>query len=85
VTVHDPEWTRDDRMSALGWKAEDDAICSGCGNPVYETIPQDGPEFTARTVRCRGCEAGGAAASAMAGQDTPDPMNGIRVITERER
>lgn len=48
--------------AALEWQRWQDQVCSGCGNPRDECMDPDGPQYAAKPLRCRACEARDAAA-----------------------
>lgn len=59
VTIHDPEWTDDDRSWALAWRLNADLACGDCGGRLDETTDPDYPYFFEPRVsgKCFRCEA----------------------------
>lgn len=52
----DPQWTRDDRLFALAWQAEQAEKCSGCGRRWGETTdPESVEDYEVTTVTCHAC------------------------------
>lgn len=78
VTVADAEFTPSDRRAALEYQAEEAVRCDRCGEPRDESMGSDGPEYNARPIRCRGCEALIKTAQIHAGHEDIDPSAGMR-------
>lgn len=56
VTERDPEWLPEDLEAALRYQAEQDALCSACGQPRGESF--DGANrYEVITHRCDACAA----------------------------
>jgi hypothetical protein len=50
-------WTNEDRLAALVWKSEQDALCGGCGNPVTESMaPENELAYVAEPFTCHACK-----------------------------
>ena len=47
----------DDIAAALEWQRWKDSLCTGCGQPRDESFSPTGPDYRARSRRCRCCEA----------------------------
>lgn len=54
VTVRDPEWLPGDIVAALQYQTEQDALCSGCGQPRAESFDTDS-RYDVETHRCVAC------------------------------
>lgn len=51
-------WSEEDLGYALAWQAEQDAQCSGCGEPRDESMnPDNETLYAASTTRCYSCAA----------------------------
>lgn len=52
----EPLWLEDDTRKAVAWQAEQNARCSGCGQPRSECMSEDAPDYEAEMWRCFACE-----------------------------
>lgn len=64
MTLEEPDWGVDDLRWALDWRAEQDLLCTGCGQPRDETMvhENDAPFYEVRSLVCWHCRATQAAA-----------------------
>ncbi|MGH3448678.1 MAG: hypothetical protein ACRDP4_13750, partial [Nocardioidaceae bacterium] len=60
----EPMWTEEDRSLALEWQSEQDATCSGCGNPLDECMsPDHEGAYSVKRLVCHACKASAVAAA----------------------
>lgn len=61
-------WTPKNRALALALTIYEAGLCKGCGQPMHESIDEDGPQYSAEDIHCRGC-----AIMSQAGSDADKP------------
>ncbi len=56
VKLGEADWTLSDTEAVLALVADEDARCSGCGQPRDETLkPENWRKYTAEAYTCAGC------------------------------
>lgn len=75
----DPQWLDDDLLAALEWQTEQAGRCKDCGQDLDASTARDNhDEYEAEGVSCHGCRAIDRAAHKLAGNETPNPLAGVR-------
>lgn len=79
----DPEWTRSDRLFALGWEAEQAELCRDCGQPWRETSdPEAFEDYEASLVTCWSCAERDSFRDQL-GRDDSVVMPGRKIVVRR--
>lgn len=58
VGLSDPQWLERDVQAAVLWQIEENARCTGCGQPRNECMgpEDDAPDYQVTITRCWACE-----------------------------
>jgi hypothetical protein len=87
VVLREPDWTEQDRAEAQALLFYRAGICpGGCGQPLTESTSnyETGPQYGAKRIRCRACDARAELAEEMSAKKVDRP-EAVLVRVEKVR
>ncbi|WP_424216023.1 hypothetical protein ACN20G_28155 (plasmid) [Streptomyces sp. BI20] len=80
VAAGEGAWTEDDTALAVEWQRIQDETCAGCGQPLSESLEDDGG-FVTELIRCHGCKAREERVAELA--EAEQPRHGVKVLVRQ--